>query len=209
VCDREPPRDEDASLPLCVPDLLAGGTHGPIGAVEHGERHMVVAPPRASPEDRTAALARTGLPQSPPARFAWMRLLVAGGLPVDPPDEPLAFWTLRESVKRLRGEGERFMGRIRRDAQTFARRTRAEIEVDVRKVREEPRSRADRSMKDLETRGHRLVESFEKQLARVADTARKGLARGVIEELPKLAKRVGALEQRIEQLCETLEDAGT
>jgi cell division protein FtsB len=44
----------------------------------------------------------------------------------------------------------------------------------------------------------------------VADTARKGLARGVTEELPKLAKRVGELEQRIEQLeqqvRETLQD---
>jgi hypothetical protein len=66
---------------------------------------------------------------------------------------------VRESVKRLRGEGERFMGRIRRDTQTFARRTRAEVEADVRKVRDELRSRADRSIKDIETRGRGLVDS--------------------------------------------------
>ena len=47
----------------------------------------------------------------------------------------------------------------------------------------------------------------------MADTARKGLARGVVEEIPKLAKRVGELEQRIEQLeqqlRETRQDDGT
>ena len=117
---------------------------------------------------------------------------------------------VRDSVKRLRSEGERFMGQIRRETTTFARRARAEIESDVRKVRDELRSRADRSLKDLETRGRRLVESFEKQLTRLADAGRKGKAGGGLEELTKLTHRLGTLEQRVEQLehelRETLQD---
>ena len=106
---------------------------------------------------------------------------------------------IRDSMKRLRSEGER-----------FARRARAEIESDVRKVRDELRSRADRSLKDLETRGRRLVESFEKQLTRLADAGRKGTAGGGLEELTKLTQRLGLFEQRVAQLehelRETLQD---
>lgn len=107
---------------------------------------------------------------------------------------------VQASVKRLRGEGERFIGQIRRETQTFARRTRAEVEVDLRKLRDDLRTRADRSLKDLETRGRRVVESFEQQVIRLADAARKGLDRGRVDGLPKVAKRLRELEQRIEQI---------
>ena len=44
---------------------------------------------------------------------------------------------VRDSVKRIRGEGERFLGRLRRETQTFARKARAEVATDVRKIRDE------------------------------------------------------------------------
>jgi hypothetical protein len=57
--------------------------------VEDGERDMVVAAPCTPPEDRTAALARTGLALSPGVRFAGMRFLIARATAVEAPDEPL------------------------------------------------------------------------------------------------------------------------
>ena len=116
---------------------------------------------------------------------------------------------VRESVKRLRGEGERFMGRIRRDTQTFARQTRAEVEADVRKVRDELRGRADCSIKDLETRGRRLVDSFESSSTGGRYRPQgAGPRRGRGAPEARQARR--AVEQRIEQLeqqlRETLQD---
>jgi hypothetical protein len=110
-------------------------------------------------------------------------------------------------VKRLRSEGERYIGQIRRETTTFACRARAEIESDVRKVRDELRSRADRSLRTSRPGGRRLVESFEKQLTRLADAGCKGTADGGLGELTKLTQRLGILEQRVEQLEHELREA--
>ena len=113
---------------------------------------------------------------------------------------------VRDSVQRLRAEGQRFMLGIRRETETFARRARAEIDADMRKVRQDLRGRADSSLKDLESRGRRVVGTLEKQIARLAGGAQRSLAGVRLGELPKLAKRLETLEQRIMRLERQLRD---
>ena len=107
---------------------------------------------------------------------------------------------VRDSVKRIRGEGERFLGRLRRETQTFARKTRVEVTSDVRKIRDELKARGDQTVRDLETRGRRMVETFEKQVGRLTDAAARQLGLANREDLPRLTKRVYELERRVEQL---------
>ena len=78
---------------------------------------------------------------------------------------------VRDSIKRIRGEGERFLGQLRRETQAFARKTRSEVTTDVRKVRDDPKVRGEQALRDLEARGRRIVERFEKQVGRLADAA--------------------------------------
>lgn len=111
-----------------------------------------------------------------------------------------SFSEVGSSVQRLRAEGQRFMVGIRREAELFARRTRAEIDADVRKLRQDLRGLANASLKDLESRGRLIVGAVEKRLGQLTGGARKGLAQVRLEELPKLAKRLEALEQRIMRL---------
>ena len=92
---------------------------------------------------------------------------------------------VRDSIKRIRGEGERFLGQLRRETQTFARKTRAEVVTDVRKVRDDlPKVRGERALRDLETRGRRVVATLEKQMGQLADAAGKQLDPTRGEELP-------------------------
>jgi hypothetical protein len=110
-------------------------------------------------------------------------------------------------VKRIRGEGARFLAQLRRETQTFARQTRAEVATDVRKVRDQLKARGEQSLRDLEMRGRRMVEAFEKQVSRFADTAGERLGASHPGEVTGLAARVHRLEQRIEQLERELRDA--
>jgi hypothetical protein len=114
---------------------------------------------------------------------------------------------VRDSVKRIRGEGERFLGRLRRETESFARKTRAEVASDVRKIRDELNARGERTVRDLEARGRRMVETFEKQVGRLAGAAGRQLGLGRLEDMPRLTKRVYELERRVEQLEQELRES--
>jgi polyhydroxyalkanoate synthesis regulator phasin len=90
------------------------------------------------------------------------------------------------SVRKLRAEGERLVGRIRRDTRAL----RSEIVRDVRAFRKEVGSRAGRTIRDLE---RRVLREFH------AATA---------ERVAKLEKRIARLEQATADLERKLATMG-
>src|SRR5262249_47361141 len=168
-------------------------------------------------------LATEGVSKRSERRLA-IRPAGAGTAPALPPSQPeLQFGTrrasmargntkgslaeVRDSVKRIRGEGERFLGRARRETQDFARKARSEVASDVRKIRDELNARGERTVHELEIRGRRMVETFEKQVGRVAAAAGKQLGLARLEDMPRLTKRIYELERRVEQLEQELRAA--
>lgn len=63
---------------------------------------------------------------------------------------PLA--EIRASVKRLRHEGERLVGRVQRDARSLISRGRTEFVRDARRIQQDLQGRAEEGLRALERR---------------------------------------------------------
>jgi hypothetical protein len=91
---------------------------------------------------------------------------------------------IRASVRRMQTEGERLVKRIRRDAELM----RSGFVKDLGIVRKDVTDRAGRAIRDLE---RRVV---------------KGFHAATTERVAVLAKRLGALEERVMEVERTLRD---
>lgn len=84
------------------------------------------------------------------------------------------------SVRRLRVEGERLVGRVQRDARELIARGRTDALKEVRKIRADVQGRAERAIRTLEKR------------------VMKELHAATVERVAALEKRVRELEKRFQ-----------
>jgi hypothetical protein len=111
---------------------------------------------------------------------------------------------VRASVKRVRDEGERFVGRLQRDARTLVQKgTRpvvADALADARRLRADVRKRASQAIKDLDQRRSHLAKAVEDRLVRLAAETARRLRLPTREEIDTLTRRVNAVEGQLQTL---------
>jgi uncharacterized protein YoxC len=86
---------------------------------------------------------------------------------------------VRASVKRIRKEGERLVGRVQRDTRALLTHGRTELLKDVRSLRQDFQGRAERALHTLEKR---VVKNLQGAVA-------------------GLEKRVAQLERRVKKVA--------
>ncbi len=116
----------------------------------------------------------------------------------------LSLKEVQASMKRMRTEGERLVGRIRRDAGALAARSRRETMngflTDARRLQTELRKRAEQALRDIEASRARILSSIEEQAGRLVERVVKGLNVVTHEDVADIRARLAALERRLDAL---------
>lgn len=105
--------------------------------------------------------------------------------------------SVRESVKRIQDEGERFVGRLRTEARP---RVSAVVE-DVRKLRSNVRDRAEQVLDQVRT--STTAATLREQATRAVETVIQRLGLATKDDIADLQKKLTEIEQRLEDIAKT------
>jgi len=118
---------------------------------------------------------------------------------------------VRQSVKRIQAEGERFVGRLRQDARAMVERNRPEV---LQQFGEDVRKRAQRALGDIQSQRARVVRVLEDVLARLRENTVRALQvpdldrfDAVCRRLAETERRLAETERRLERLAAKKADA--
>lgn len=103
---------------------------------------------------------------------------------------------VRQSVRRIQAEGERFVGRLRQDARALVERNRPE----VLQIGEDVRKRAERALDDLQSQRARMVRALDDLTARLREGVVRALRVPDLEEFEVLSRRLTEAERRLDRL---------
>jgi len=112
---------------------------------------------------------------------------------------PLSLADLRDSVKRIQNEGERFLQRLRRDASDLISGKTGPTDVigAIRNARAQ-------ALSDLDARRVALRARVEGQLTDLAERVRHTLNAPATRDFDILSRRVADLERHVEKLRKDL-----
>ena len=104
---------------------------------------------------------------------------------------------VRQSVKRIQAEGERFVGRLRKDAQAIVERNRPEV---LQQFGEDVRKRATRALRDIQSQRARAIRLLEDLSARVRENVVRVLQVPDLDQFDEVCRRLAEAERRLDRL---------
>jgi hypothetical protein len=104
---------------------------------------------------------------------------------------------VRQSVKRIQAEGERFVGRLRQDARAIVERNRPEV---LQQLGEDVRKRAQRALGDIQSQRTRVIRLLEDLGTRLRENVVRALQVPDFDQFDEVCRRLGEAERRLDRL---------